>query len=33
VTPGIPLNSVTATIDSGAAAAGKLFGRLQATRP
>jgi hypothetical protein len=25
------LNSVTATIDSGAAAAGKLFGRLQAT--
>ena len=33
VTPGTPLNSVTATIDSGAAAAGKLFGRLQATRP
>jgi hypothetical protein len=32
VTPGTPLNSVKATIDSGAAAGGKLFGRLQATK-
>jgi hypothetical protein len=31
VTDGSPLNSVTATIDSGAAAGGKLFGRLKAT--
>ena len=31
VTPGDPLNGVTATIDSGAALGGKLFGRLHAT--
>lgn len=31
VTPGNPTNRVTATIDSGQASSGKLFGRLQGT--
>jgi autotransporter-associated beta strand protein len=31
IVPGSPLNNVTATIGSGAAAGGKLFGRLEAT--
>jgi fibronectin-binding autotransporter adhesin len=33
VTPGDPLNSVQATIESGQAASGKLFGRLQGQNP
>ena len=33
VTPGSPLNSVTATIPAANAAAGKLFGRFEATQP